>query len=385
MGLVHLYYSAISSAASSNPTVVFSVDLSTTVTPTTGTGSASVTRASNQQYYDGAAWQIATTDTVAIGNGFAQFWEARTNYFPGYNSDIDAGLTSVTGGTRTDDTAALDASEVAAVVGTYIYGGTSNVDFILNNPDAAAYTRQAWVRGTGVFGETQPGFAWADGTDAVQMVGAADAPYERLISENQTPPAENSRVRLQTPTGGTLYATLVDVQKGAYLTPPIVTAGAAATRAGTQLGYQSASNLPANDFTVSMTIRPYATPSAQGTVYLFGTYVDASNSTAILHDGTNLIFRKRIAGVNYDATKAFAYSKDTTYTIVVRADSTNGIDVFQGGAKGTTHVNTANIQAGASFYVAQDGNGAGFANVGVSELVVYDGVQDDAWCQTEAA
>ena len=60
-------------------------------------------------------------------------------------------------------------------------------------------------------------------------------------------------------------------------------------------------------------------------MYLWGSYVDANNSTSILHDGTNIIFRKRISGTNYDSTKALTYTAGTTYTVKATASDSAGI------------------------------------------------------------
>jgi hypothetical protein len=97
-----------------------------------------------------------------------------------------------------------------------------------------------------------------------------------------------------------------------------------------------------------------------GTIFLWGSYVDASNYTAILHDGTNIVFRKRIAGVNTDATKALTYAADTVYKITATYGS--AMNVYVDGAVGTPHANTADLQLGTDFEVLSDGNGANQAN-----------------------
>ena len=121
--------------------------------------------------------------------------------------------------------------------------------------------------------------------------------------------------------------------------------------------YVSSGNLNATAMMVAMDWTPDSAAS-MGTVFLFGTYVDASNYTAILHDGTNVIARKRIAGVSTDATKALAYAANTKYRIVARFDGTNGIDVWVAGSKGTGDATTTASEIGTNFQIGADGNSA---------------------------
>jgi hypothetical protein len=88
---------------------------------------------------------------------------------------------------------------------------------------------------------------------------------------------------------------------------------------------------------------------------LWGTYVDASNYTAILHDATNLIFRKRIAGVNYDATIANAFTSGTTYKMAASWGA-SGSTIYLNGVSGTPHANTTAAQIAATMQFGADGN-----------------------------
>ena len=98
---------------------------------------------------------------------------------------------------------------------------------------------------------------------------------------------------------------------------------------------------------------PDHTPS--GTIALWGTYVDASNYTAILHDATNMIMRKRIAGVNYDATIANAFTTNTTYK-VCGSWGASGVTVTLDGTEGTANANTTAAQIAATMQWGADGN-----------------------------
>lgn len=144
-------------------------------------------------------------------------------------------------------------------------------------------------------------------------------------------------------------------ENGAYATSFILTAASAATRQKDLLSYPVSGNIETQDAIIEVDWTPQA--AAMGTVYLWGSYVDASNYTQILHDGTNLIFRKRIAGVDYDATKALAYVAGTTYSIKARTSRIYGMQVWIDGAAGTSHANTSAMQLGSSFQIGADGNG----------------------------
>ena len=155
---------------------------------------------------------------------------------------------------------------------------------------------------------------------------------------------------------------------GSFASSYIPTTTVAVTKAASVDQYVSASNI-ASTMTIDMDWTPEA--AAMGTVFLFGTYVDASNYTAILHDGTNMIARKRIGGANHDATKALTYAANTVYRISARFDATNGVDIFVAGVKGTTDATLTASQIGTNFQVGADGNSLQQAFGAIREFRVY--------------
>ena len=119
----------------------------------------------------------------------------------------------------------------------------------------------------------------------------------------------------------------------------------------------SAGNVPTNDFVVyGETVWPVIPNAAS--YFLWASYVDASNYTAVLWDGTNLIARKRIGGANHDATKALTPVAGTRYKWAGRFTSTTGTDIFHSGAIGTNDATNTACQIGAAFQIGADGNGA---------------------------
>lgn len=143
------------------------------------------------------------------------------------------------------------------------------------------------------------------------------------------------------------------VELGSSASTYIATTTAAVTRAADVDAYPTASNILAAAGTVYLEFTPDHTPS--GTIALWGTYVDASNYTAILRDATNMIMRKRIAGVNYDATIANAFSANTTYK-VCGSWGASGVTVTVNGTEGTPHANTTAAQIAATMQWGADGN-----------------------------
>jgi hypothetical protein len=149
----------------------------------------------------------------------------------------------------------------------------------------------------------------------------------------------------------------VDIVHSSIASSYIPNVASANTRPADVDQYVSAGNLSATAMTIAMEITP-STALGSATAFHFGTYVDASNYTAILSDGTNLIARKRISSTNHDATIAFTRTAGTTVKAVARFDGTNGVDIWLGGTKGTPDTTTTASQIGTNFQIGGDGNGA---------------------------
>ena len=153
-----------------------------------------------------------------------------------------------------------------------------------------------------------------------------------------------------TPTAGTLTLTLtgsltaLQVETGGVNTSFMLSSGATSTRATTGDSYQTATNLPASGIRhISLVWTPIA---IIGTQYLWSSGT-ATDHTAIIYDGTNIILRKRVASVNQDAIKALAAVIGTTYTIdgYIYADNSTAVGV--NGTLGTPNANTTAIATAA--------------------------------------
>lgn len=122
-----------------------------------------------------------------------------------------------------------------------------------------------------------------------------------------------------------------------------------------------------NDISITCDWTPQEDSGA--THWLLSSYSDASNYIALLYDGTDVIFRKRISGTNYDATKTTNITTGTTYAIKGVLDSADGVDVYVDDVKGTTNSNTTNAVVGTTIEIGADGNGSGQVTCNIKNVV----------------
>jgi len=176
------------------------------------------------------------------------------------------------------------------------------------------------------------------------------------ISKNQTLADEDFGIRIVT-SGDAVYVWNGQVETATFLSSDIPATTVAVTRAADVDQYVSAGNVPTNDFVVYGETAFNPVPTAAD-YYLWGSYVDADNSTSVLWDGTNLIARKRISGTSHDATIALAPTAGTVFKWAARFTGTTGTDIFLNGAKGTNDATNTACQIGTNFQIGADGDGA---------------------------
>jgi len=197
--------------------------------------------------------------------------------------------------------------------------------------------------------------------------------YEAAETRTVTNPQFGFRI---TTSGDEIIVDYAGCQNGTFRSSSIPTTTAAVAR-NADVGSAPSTGI-LNSVAMTIALRWVPTAAGQGTVFLWGTYVDANNYTAILHDGTNMIARKRIGGVNHDATKALTYVADTSYRITARFDGTNGCDIWVDGVKGTNDSTTTAAQVGTTFQIGCDGNSANHSFAVIPTFKAYRSGLSDA-------
>ena len=157
--------------------------------------------------------------------------------------------------------------------------------------------------------------------------------------------------------GDKIAVDMAMLEDASFTSSPIPGTTVAVTRNADVDQYISAGNLNTNDITIYGESQFPVVPNAAN-YYLFGTYVDANNGTAVLWDGSNLIARRRIGGVSNDATIAFTPTAGTIFKWAARCSSTSGTDIFLNGTAGTNNAVTTACQIGTNFQIGADGNSA---------------------------
>jgi hypothetical protein len=206
------------------------------------------------------------------------------------------------------------------------------------------------VTGTGAVSiTTDNGTTWTDVTAQLNS-----STYTKVqITQTVTNPVFGFKIATS---GDVIAVDYADNQGGAFASMPILTTTAAVTRAADVLSYPTAGNLNAASGGIYLEFTPEHAPI--WTIFLFGSYVDSNNYTAILHDGTSYIFRKCIAGINYDAAIALAFTSGTKYKVAIGWGN-SGLNIAIAGILGTANSNSLPAQLGTTIQLGADGNGAG--------------------------
>lgn len=219
---------------------------------------------------------------------------------------------------------------------------------------AAPATQTSQSLGTGTY------TLWMDGTGSIAVAGNT-----ATITGAGTASA-GTDVTFTVTVAGTVDLTVTGSPTRAQLeNGPIRTSyidapsTSAVTRNIDRLAYARSGNVPDHNFTVSLEWTPIHHANASvGTMSLWESRTDASNYTAIQVTATQVIARKRIAGVNCDATIPLVHVRGTTYKIAARFSASTGIDVFLNGTKGTNHANTDTPVMGTNIDIGVDGAGS---------------------------
>ena len=329
---------------------------------TIGSGEAPIVGA---RWVDGVPYA-----TDELGDPLTDWWfQCQPSYTNSatYSNDLTNAVWTASNVTVAKDAVGLDGAPNTACTLTATAGnGTVIRDAI--TAASGGHTTQWHIKrktGTGTIEMTVDGGSTY--TDITSQINGSTWARVQVTQAAVTNPSVGFRIGTS---GDAIYVDYFGLESASFASSRIHTTTAAVTRNAGSGSYASSSNITtANGVMVLEWTPPY---TGMGTVALWGSYVDASNYTRIFHDGANIVFRRRVSGVNYDATKALTYAAGTTYKIAARISNATGGDVFIAGVKGTNSPNTSALQLGANFSVGHDGNGANHSFAPIRNVKHYD-------------
>ncbi|MCK4870761.1 MAG: hypothetical protein KAS93_06600 [Gammaproteobacteria bacterium] len=300
----------------------------------------------------------------------------RANKCTNYNANPDSGLTNIAVGSgagtfsRADDSTALAVAGLDAICTDgnafkFVAAADSVIEISGQTGNTNTHTASIWARIDTGTGELR--------IAAAKAADITSTDYAK-VSGTLTPAASANIIKLFIPNGSTMYFVLNQLEEAVSVSSEIITEGSTAPRNADVLPYPS-TYIPANGaFKFKLTL----TAASQGAISICGAGSASTDRVSIIHDGTNLVIRKRLSSVDYDATKALAYVADTTYIIKGRIDDENGVDLWIEDVKGTGDSNTDSPDFGSALYVGSDYDGSGQITGGIDELTWYSGHLTDS-------
>jgi hypothetical protein len=364
-----------------------------------GSGTASYSRSTAASYFDstqgllvevaanvprfktgGYFTEPAVTNLLSYSNDFADAsWvKAGTNTGTSYKSEIGVdGTTSAS--SLADSDAGANATWYHVVNATlgdeyfytvYVKKDTSATKFpgIMIQENTTEYAAICFDVRDGSYVVREDGATW-NNPDTVSVESNGD--YWRICMSFtalntttyrfymfptvcDTTPSKNWDVTVQ----GSNVLEKAQVEAGnQYCTSYFDNAGAAGARSADDLQYPVAGNLLVNDMSGYVEFTPLNDSDVSGNGGIWGSRTDGSNFTDLLMFSSHLYFRKKIAGTTYQASIAWPGGKANggqRYKIGFRLSSTDGIDVWLDGVKGTNDSNTTNAILDTNFGVGGD-------------------------------
>jgi len=397
-----------------DPDLAFYAPLETSLEPEIGIGPATFTRASGQNVVDHEGLSIALDTNEA---GFTGARRVKNEYIAGYD-DIynwqdhiggigtvvatqnygmapDGTMTatrlqlSISGATSSSDLAGKLinhglASPDSKIASWWIRSLSGNVVVRLNNgqqrPDVTVTEQwqrfqppsdlsvdpvsEIWLRYGYPTSETVDLLVWGC------MVEKTTGQAKQVASEFA--PASTSKW-FNTTNGNTVSSNIVTEGSGTLLTG---IKGYYSEEGADNRQVQKVANLTTNNLCGVLSVTWNDASTTLG--WLIGDYTDANNYWGIFHLGTTLTLRKRIAGVNYDATIALTRVGGVTDKIAFRLSSTTGIAIWLNGTKGTGNANTSAV-TNTSFEIGSDGNGANQIGASIKLSRLYHADKSDSF------
>lgn len=249
-------------------------------------------------------------------------------------------------------------------VETNYTGGSSILEWVWINKDTGA-GQEFSGRDSGEFEITSPATGWWRVAVTLANNGSGNDKYTLRIR-----PASATVIgTLDNAATGSSVFDWVNFEEDDYGTRPIP---GATTRNADIVSGDMPSIFGSRAGVIAFDCTPFA--AAMGTFFAYGSYVDADNYTAILHDGDDWIARRRVSGVNHDATIAHSYTPGTTDRIVGRFNDDH-CAIFVNGTKGSDNADTITLQRAAGYQVGADGNSGNVGSWSVQRFRKWDGAR----------
>jgi hypothetical protein len=154
--------------------------------------------------------------------------------------------------------------------------------------------------------------------------GSFTAATYSLVSGTATPTSAGDKLLVVVPAGGRVFAILPGLYESPIAPPsPIIGDDTAAAQTMTPTVTTTPiadTKLDADGSFILITANP---DRAGQTGSLVSTYTDASNSTDVLINATDITLRKRIATVDNDAVISYTHAADTPFAVIAIWDGTN--------------------------------------------------------------
>jgi len=308
---------------------------------------------------------------------------ASTNKCTNYNANPDAGLINVTLSDAEGNatlTRVTDATELAAAgldgicTSSYVFkldasGNSVSTAFCIfggqagNTNGHAAFVYMRVTAGTGRL----------DAHGQLTLESRTANTYAK-IGGTFTPSVSARSLSVGAQTGSVVYFIVNQYEEKDFATSEIITEGSAVTRNKDDHSYPS-DNIPVNDCAFKFKWTPTAAGQGFVAVCSLGS---ATDYLIIANSGSQMQLRKRVGGVNKNATISLTPVADTTYEVKGRLDSLLGLDIWVADTKGANNADTSDIGLTSGIFIGSHFDGTLTQTGGVDEFTTHQGTFSDA-------
>ena len=326
------------------------------------------TRASQKIYQDSQGkWRSYAVDTPAYGVGLSLEGQSSTKTTGLNDGSTASGVTRSSGDGEdalavsiataksegvdfSDIQPLVDSSDLLGVVELDCSSATINTAYDLDG--AVGNTNPFTIS---IFGAVTNGLSANFGLSSL-LIGSTPVSglhFSRFYSANISASLASDESRIVVPAGCKAYIALWNTNEEEILTSPIK--GAAATRALDDAQI-STTGMPVQDCAYYIEL-PRGIRDVGFNPYVLDSYIDANNFTRLIHaeGASEMVFRKRVAGVQYDAR--IAYSGGPAAFLLAN-DSLGGVSITSSEGEADTNTNTLDFQLGATWQFGSSNDGA---------------------------